>query len=166
MVVRTTTTRVRVLDLSEKAVSKKQQRFFGLVRAAHKGELKNPSQEVVDVADNISVKDAKDFASTKHKGLPERKKKIDERLNPGGYVMSGQEERKADKEKENKEKDLRMTHGKKWRDFTDEAKAKREKEKEILARYKEKKEKGIPFYDKYGSGYIRDGRKVYVYKKR
>ena len=137
-----------------------------MVRAAHKGELENPSQEVVDVANNISVKDAKDFASTKHKGLPKRKKNIDERLNPSGYVMSGQEEREADRKKKNKEKDLRMTHGKKWRDFTDEAKAKREKEKEILARYKEKKEKGIPFYDKYGSGYIRDGKKVYVYKKR
>ena len=137
-----------------------------MVRAAQKGELENPSPEVSKIASTVSKSDVKKMASTKHKGLPERKKKIDERLNPGGYVMSGQEERKADKEKENKEKDLRMTHGKKWRDFTDEAKAKREKEKEILARYKEKKEKGIPFYDKYGSGYIRDGRKVYVYKKR
>ncbi len=66
------------MNLSEKAVSKKQQKFFGLVRAAQKGDLKNPSQEVVDAADGISVKDAKDFASTKHKGLPEKKKKIDE----------------------------------------------------------------------------------------
>ena len=62
-----------MIELSEKAKSKAQQRFFGMVRAAHKGELKNPSQEVVDVADNISVKDAKDFAKTKHKGLPEKK---------------------------------------------------------------------------------------------
>ena len=59
--------------LSEKAVSRAQQKFFGMVRAAHKGELKNPSQEVADVADNISVKDAKDIASTKHKKLPEKK---------------------------------------------------------------------------------------------
>ena len=66
------------MNLSEKAVSKKQQKFFGLVRAAQKGDLKNPSQEVVDAADGISVKDAKDFASTKHKCLPEKKKKIDE----------------------------------------------------------------------------------------
>ena len=56
------------------AVSKKQQRFFGMVRAAQKGEMKNPSSEVLDVADDISVKDAKKFAKTKHKGLPEKKK--------------------------------------------------------------------------------------------
>ena len=59
------------------AVSKKQQRFFGMVRAAQKGEMKNPSKEVLDVADDISMKDAKKFAKTKHKGLPE-KKKVDE----------------------------------------------------------------------------------------
>ena len=56
------------------AVSKKQQRFFGMVRAAQKGEMKNPSKEVSDVAGDISMKDAKKFAKTKHKGLPEKKK--------------------------------------------------------------------------------------------
>ena len=56
------------------AKSKSQQRFFGMVRAAQKGELENPSPEVADVANDISVKDAKKFAKTKHKGLPERKK--------------------------------------------------------------------------------------------
>ena len=55
------------------AVSKKQQRFFGMVRAAQKGEMKNPSKEVSDVANDISNKDAKKFAKTKHKGLPEVK---------------------------------------------------------------------------------------------
>ena len=44
-----------------------------MVRAAQKGELENPSPEVSDVADDISVKDAKKFAKTKHKGLPEKK---------------------------------------------------------------------------------------------
>ena len=44
-----------------------------MVRAAQKGEMKNPSKEVLDVADDISVKDAKDFAKTKHKGLPNKK---------------------------------------------------------------------------------------------
>ena len=62
------------------AVSKKQQRFFGMVRAAQKGEMKNPSSEILDVADDISVKDAKKFAKTKHKGLPE-KKMSEENLN-------------------------------------------------------------------------------------
>ena len=44
-----------------------------MVRAAQKGEMKNPSDEVLDVADDISVKDAKKFAKTKHKGLPNKK---------------------------------------------------------------------------------------------
>ena len=58
------------------AVSKKQQRFFGMVRATQKGEMENPSPEVADVANDISVKDAKKFAKTKHKGLPEKKKML------------------------------------------------------------------------------------------
>ena len=56
------------------AVSKAQQRFFGMVRATQKGEMKNPSSEILDVADDISVKDAKKMAKTKHKGLPEKVK--------------------------------------------------------------------------------------------
>jgi len=55
------------------AKSKAQQRFFGMVRAAQKGEMENPSSEVLDAADSISVKDAKKMAKTKHKGLPEVK---------------------------------------------------------------------------------------------
>ena len=55
------------------AKSKSQQRFFGMVRAAQKGDLKDPSSEVLDAADSISVKDAKKMAKTKHKGLPEIK---------------------------------------------------------------------------------------------
>ena len=73
MVVKTTTRKVKVLELKEKAVSKKQQRFFGMVRAAQKGEGA-ASPEVAKVAGEISKKDAKDFAKTKHKGLPEKKK--------------------------------------------------------------------------------------------
>ena len=66
------------MELKEKAVSKKQQRFFGMVRAAQKGEGA-ASPEVAKVAGEISKKDAKDFAKTKHKGLPE-KKKVEEEL--------------------------------------------------------------------------------------
>ena len=43
-----------------------------MVRAAQKGEG-SASPEVEKVANEISNKDAKDFASTKHKGLPEKK---------------------------------------------------------------------------------------------
>ncbi len=58
------------------AKSKAQQRFFGMVRAAQKGEMKNPSSEILDTADSISVKDAKKMAKTKHKGLPEVKESV------------------------------------------------------------------------------------------
>ena len=63
------------MELNEKAVSKKQQRFFGMVRAAQKGEGAS-SPEVAKVADEISNKDAKKFAKTKHKGLPEVKESV------------------------------------------------------------------------------------------
>jgi hypothetical protein len=59
--------------LSEKAVSKAQQRFMGMVHAAQKGE-KPASKEVAKAAKGMGKKDAKDFAATKHKGLPEKKK--------------------------------------------------------------------------------------------
>ena len=59
--------------VAEKAVSKKQQKFFGMVHAAKKGE-KPASKEVAKVAKGISGKEAEKFASTKHKGLPEKKK--------------------------------------------------------------------------------------------
>ena len=61
----------------EKAVSKAQQKFMGMVNAAKKGE-KPASKEVAKTAKGMSKKDAEDFASTKHKGLPEKKKKTDE----------------------------------------------------------------------------------------
>jgi hypothetical protein len=58
--------------LSEKAVSKKQQKFMGMVHAAQKGE-KPASKEVAKTAKTMKKGDAEDFASTKHKGLPEKK---------------------------------------------------------------------------------------------
>jgi hypothetical protein len=60
-------------QVDEKAVSKKQQKFMGMVHAAQKGE-KPASKEVAKVAKGMGKKDAEDFASTKHKGLPEKKK--------------------------------------------------------------------------------------------
>jgi len=59
-------------SMDEKAVSKAQQRFFGMVHAVQKGEL--DSDEVGDsvnkAAKSMTKKDVKDFAKTKHKGLP------------------------------------------------------------------------------------------------
>ena len=56
------------------AVSKKQQRFFGIVRAIQKGEMAPTTPETAKAAATMKKKDVKDFASTKHKGLPEKKK--------------------------------------------------------------------------------------------
>jgi hypothetical protein len=57
------------------SVSKAQQRFMGMVHATQKGDMENPSPEVAKAADSMSDEDAKDFASTKHKGLPNKVKK-------------------------------------------------------------------------------------------
>jgi len=63
--------------VAEKSVSKAQQKFMGMVHAAQKGE-KPASKDVADVAKSMKKGDVKDFAQTKHKGLPEKKKKTDE----------------------------------------------------------------------------------------
>jgi hypothetical protein len=55
------------------AVSKAQQKFMGMVHATQKGDMEAPSKEVEKAADSMSKKSAKDFASTKHKGLPNKK---------------------------------------------------------------------------------------------
>ena len=65
-------------DIQEAAVSKKQQRFMGMVRAAQTGEGA-ASPEVAKVASSMKKGDVKDFASTKHKGLPEKKSVKEER---------------------------------------------------------------------------------------
>lgn len=57
------------------AVSKKQQRLFGMVHAYQKGTLKHVSKNIEEIAAHISKSDAKHFAETKHKGLPEKKEK-------------------------------------------------------------------------------------------
>ena len=75
--------------LNEKSVSKSQQRFFGMVRKAQKeGEKKATSPEVARVASSIKMKDAKKFASTKHKGLPEKKVAKEETCGKGEYYCN------------------------------------------------------------------------------
>jgi hypothetical protein len=61
-------------EVTEKAVSKQQQKAMGIALSAKRGdipksELKGASKEMV----KMSEKNLKDFASTKHKGLPEKK---------------------------------------------------------------------------------------------
>jgi hypothetical protein len=58
------------------ATSKSQQRFFGMVHALQQGKLDTEdlpaavAAKVKKTAKTISAKDAKDFAATKHAGLP------------------------------------------------------------------------------------------------
>ena len=57
------------------AKSIKQQRFMGMVRRAQKtGQASSP--EVAEVAASMKKKDVKDYASTKHKGLPMKKEEF------------------------------------------------------------------------------------------
>ena len=64
--------------IEEKAVSQAQQKFMGMVHAAQKGS-KAASPAVAKVAKSMGKKDAKDFAATKHKGLPQH---VNEKYNP------------------------------------------------------------------------------------
>jgi len=56
------------------AKSKAQQRFFGAVHRTQKGK-RAPSKAVANAAKSIGKGAVKDFASTKHIGLPEKKPK-------------------------------------------------------------------------------------------
>ena len=93
--------------------SKAQQRYMGMVHACKKSDYKDcASKEVEDTARGMKAKDAKDFASTKHKGLPDKKEKnemkelikqmvrevmssADEQPPPLGEPLEGQELRDA-----------------------------------------------------------------------
>ena len=57
------------------ALSKKQQKFMGIVRSIQKGEqpASKFSKDAQDVAKDMKKKDVKKFAATKHKGLPMKK---------------------------------------------------------------------------------------------
>ena len=151
------------------AVSKAQQRFFGMVRATQKGEMKNPSSEILDVADDISVKDAKKFAKTKHKGLPE-KKKMKENVTlqdaNGNDFIEIIDLIKPEPLK--KQESLEESIG--YKEFTRKSresmdklrKQKQERNKKNAdVAYKDKVTKGVKFYDNKGSGYIKKGKKKY-----
>ena len=61
-------------EVTEKALSKKQQEFFGIVRGMQKGDIPKKGK-AGKVSKDIDPKDAKDFASTKHNNLPDKKRK-------------------------------------------------------------------------------------------
>ena len=120
------------------ALSKKQQRFFGIVRAIQKGEQTPTTPETAKAAEDMKKTDVKKFASTKHKGLPEKKVTTEElKLNRKISFPEMQ---------------------KRIRDAKERA---REKKKESERLYSDTKKHGVKFYDKKGTGRIVGGKKKY-----
>ena len=120
------------------ALSKKQQRFFGIVRAIQKGEQAPTTPETAKAAADMKKTDVKKFASTKHKGLPNKKVTTEEvKLNRKISFPQMQE---------------------RIRDAKERARAKK-KEKDQISM--DSKRHGVKFYDKKGSGRIKKGRKIY-----
>ena len=120
------------------ALSKKQQRFFGIVRAIQKGEQAPTTPEPAKAAADMKKSDVKKFASTKHKGLPNKKVTTEEiKLNRKISFPQMQE---------------------RIRDAKERARA-RKKEQDQLSM--DTKRKGVKFYDKKGSGRIKKGKKIY-----
>ena len=78
------------------AVSKKQQRFFGIVRAIQKGEMSPTTPETAKAAADMKKSDVKDFASTKHKKLPEKVVAKNEEIEiiEGSSIRQGQTSKK------------------------------------------------------------------------
>ena len=150
------------------AVSKKQQKFFGIVRAIQKGELAPTTPETAKAAADMKKGDVKKFASTKHKGLPE-KKKIEEDKQIKKIVKQLRKsvkshEKQADTLEKKIEEQLSYQHFiKKAKQSSEKMKQDKERKREMAAAsaYKDKKGKGIKFYDKKGSGRMKDGKKVY-----
>ena len=120
------------------ALSKKQQKFFGIVRAIQKGEQAPTTPETAKAAADMKKTDVKKFASTKHKGLPNKKVTTEEiKLNQKITFPEMQ---------------------KRIRDAKDRA---REKQKESERLYSDTKKHGVKFYDKKGTGRIVGGKKKY-----
>ena len=120
------------------ALSKKQQRFFGIVRAIQKGEQSPTTPETAKAAADMKKTDVKKFASTKHKGLPNKKVTTEEvKLNRKISFPEMQ---------------------KRIRDAKERA---RYKKKESERLYSDTKKHGVKFYDKKGTGRIVGGKKKY-----
>ena len=120
------------------ALSKKQQRFFGIVRAIQKGEQAPTTPETAKAAEDMKKTDVKKFASTKHKGLPNKKVTTEEiKLN------------------------RKITFPEMQKRIRDAKERAREKKKESERLYSDTKKHGVKFYDKKGTGRIVGGKKKY-----
>ena len=120
------------------ALSKKQQRFFGIVRAIQKGEQAPTTPETAKAAADMKKTDVKKFASTKHKGLPEKKVTTEElKLNRKISFPQMQERIRDAKERA------------------------RQRKKESDQISMDTKRHGVKFYDKKGTGRIVGGKKKY-----
>ena len=120
------------------ALSKKQQRFFGIVRAIQKGEQAPTTPETAKAAEDMKKTDVKKFASTKHKGLPE--KKIT---------------------KEEIQTDRKISFPEMQKRIRDAKERRRQQKKESERLYSDTKKHGVKFYDKKGTGRIIGGKKKY-----
>ena len=121
------------------ALSKKQQRFFGIVRAIQKGEQSPTTPETAKAAEDMKKTDVKKFASTKHKGLPEKKVTTEELLKLNRKISFPEMQKRI-------------------RDAKERA---REKKREYDRHYSDTKKHGVKFYDKKGTGRIVGGKKKY-----
>ena len=120
------------------ALSKKQQRFFGIVRAIQKGEQTPTTPETAKAAEDMKKTDVKKFASTKHKGLPEKKVT-----------------------KEEIQTDRKISFPEMQRRIRDAKERRRQQKKESDRLYSDTKKYGVKFYDKKGKGRIVKGKKQY-----
>jgi|TARA_R100000084_G_scaffold102199_1_gene57709 hypothetical protein len=100
--------------VKEKAVSKQQQKFFGVVKAMQKGDIPKKGK-AGDAAKDMTKKDVDKYASTKHKGLPQ---KVDESTSAYGAALKALERERQlkmlstkDKETLKKLADLMKKHG-------------------------------------------------------
>ena len=145
------------------AVSKKQQKFFGIVRSIQKGEQAPTTPETAKAAADMKKGDVKKFASTKHKGLPE-KKKIEEDRQIKKIVKQLRKSVKSHaKQADTLEKKIeeQISFPQMQQRVRDAKERRREQQKKSEKLYMDTKKKGVKFYDKKGVGRLKDGKKVY-----
>ena len=145
------------------AVSKKQQKFFGIVRSIQKGEQAPTTPETAKAAADMKKGDVKKFASTKHKGLPE-KKKIEEDKQIKKIVKQLRKSVKSHaKQADTLEKKIeeQISFPQMQQRVRDAKERRREQQKKSEKLYMDTKKKGVKFYDKKGVGRLKDGKKVY-----